>query len=687
METEPVPRAPHAHDGLLAELPLGPISKRSMRGHSAKKAWILDRGDPIQLPIGQAEIRGYTVIDLGDRWVPYIFTTRTAGTEDEQPNDYADRYIDLANNRTDSDGDPLGAHEINYLELYGIPPTLGALRKEWSTANSVETCLTEAGFDAQVFSNFSGTLVYSTKPGRQRAKQARRFRNRLAKAMKKAKIPEDDRVTANKHPKTRSLANNLAKIESDIAVISHAQIRLRCEQMFDNNKGRGRFKPGVFDSATHHALARFDRKQNIMGWGHFTKSNTSAFARLPRATTYERLRRVIAARVIAAAHLLEDGSARSWKQDFTWNDTHGSSHGLRDLTSEFTNAALHALGMTDPGPAFDALDTLATLGGSAPDFGERLVAVRLPDLPEYYADDMDFETVIDRGDVWYDFPYNEEGTKIPQPRRRFPHLTLYVRYRDQRIPLVHWRTTIGSWRSEELDGVEWFKYKDSDVGERIWETIMAAPVWIPPASTPTRSLVKRKYKDGRLQSLVNYDETGPSYKSAYGLVAAYHIRRRTRSDGSIFDIDNQIRTHGSVDYMSIQRRYSHGCHRLYNMNAVRMFSFILGHRGYIRHGQKRIGYRRDFTMDETEFHIALDTRGYRYQLTRPIPVIVTEGRIRGKRRQPYTDAMPKPGVDYSSDSDQQDDLQSIQEPTSESFDPLTSPGGASYPAQHGEPGN
>ena len=98
--------------------------------------------------------------------------------------------------------------------------------------------------------------------------------------------------------------------------------------------------------------------------------------------------------------------------------------------------------------------------------------------------------------------------------------------------------------------------------------------------------------------------------------------------------------------MSILRRYSHGCHRLYNMNAVRVFSFILQHRPYVRHGQTEIGWRKVFDWEGKEMRMALDTRGYEYELETPIHVEVTEGNIRGARKKPVTELMPKPGVVY-----------------------------------------
>ena len=256
---------------------------------------------------------------------------------------------------------------------------------------------------------------------------------------------------------------------------------------------------------------------------------------------------------------------------------------------------------------------------------------------------MQFDVVIDRGDVWYDFPFDSEGNKLGQPRERYPHFTLYAVLGEQKIPLVHWRTTIGSWRSEMYNGVEHYKYKESDVGDRVWKEIVAAPVWIPPATTPPRELVRRKWKDGKVRTVVNYGEFGPSYTSAYGLVAAYHIKEIKDAEGNWkADFDNGIRTHGSVDYMSILRRFSHGCHRLYNMDAVRLFSFVLQHRAYTRQGQVDVGVRRNLDVEGRTYNMRIDTRGYKFELVEPIPVRVTEGRVRGKRQTPIDEYLPMP---------------------------------------------
>ena len=94
--------------------------------------------------------------------------------------------------------------------------------------------------------------------------------------------------------------------------------------------------------------------------------------------------------------------------------------------------------------------------------------------------------------------------------------------------------------------------------------------------------------------------------------------------------------------MSILRRFSHGCHRLYNMSAVRMFSFILAHRSFTREGQVKLGFGREIVHEGKPYKIQLKTRGYRYNLNAPIAVHVLEGRIRGDRKSPLDAYIPKP---------------------------------------------
>ena len=618
--------------------------KTSQRERPTGHAWVFDGpgSAPRKQEIPAAEAAGYTVIDLGNNWVPYIFSEKTVGVEDLQTNDYRKRYVDLANDRVDADGEPLDPHERNFLELYGIPPTLQVIDEEWRAAEKdIEPCLQSAGFDPEVLRGWTGGVIaYENDKKSGDARKAAWLKSKLEKDAKKLGLADIE--AAKDHPKLGATYASWRALQGKIDVIDHAQRRLRCEKMFLSAEGEGKYSPGHFDSATTHALAQFEKKHAIMGWGHFTRENIEALARGQADSAHRRLLRMVEERTVSGAGVVEDGSAARWKPKFRYKDAAGNEHALRDMVRESTDAVVAALDLATPDSARKQLDKLIELAGG--NYDELLVAVKLPPRPDYYREDMTFEVVIDRGDVWYDFPFDQTGKRLPQPRERYPHLTVYTVFEDQKIPLVHWRTTIGSWRSEMYNGAEHYKYKESDVGPRVWKEIVAAPVWIPPATTPPRELIRRKWKDGRVRTVVNNAEFGPSYTSAYGLVAAYHIKEIKNADGTVkAELDNSIRTHGSVDYMSILRRFSHGCHRLYNMSAVRLFSFILQHRSFVREGQIKLGFGREFTHDDQTFKIALKTRGYRYKLAAPIAVEVLEGRIKGSRKTPVEGYIPKPG--------------------------------------------
>lgn len=618
------------------------LPKLSQREHPAGHAWIFDTAaEPQKQEIAQAEAAGYTMIDLGNTWVPYIFSEKTNGQEDLSANEYRQRYIGLANDRVDADGEKLDPHERNFLELYGIPPSLAVVFRDWQISETeIQPCLEAAKFDPTVFARFTGVIAYTGKKGGD-LRKARAYREKLAKGLTKAGLDPNLLEEAKGHPTLGSAYTSWRELQDRIDVIDHAQRRLRCEKMFVSAEGVGKFEPGVFDSATTHALAAFEKKHAVKGWGHFTPDNLAVLALPQPESMHRRLLRVVEERTVAGAGIIEDGSAARWKPKFRWTDSKGQEHALRDMVGEAQAAVVAALDLATPESGRRALAKLSELGGG--DFEDLLVGVRLPPAPEYYGEHMAFDVVIDRGDVWYDFPFDSEGNRLAQPRDRYPHFTIYAMLGEQKIPLVHWRTTIGSWRTEMYNGTESYKYKDSDVGDRVWKEIVAAPVWIPPAATPPRELVRRKWKDGKVRTVVNYGEFGPSYTSAYGLVAAYHIKEIKNPDGTVkADFDNGIRTHGSVDYMSILRRYSHGCHRLYNMSAVRLFSFVLAHRDFVREGQVKLGFGREFSHEGNNFKLSLKTRGYRYNLPEPIPVHVLEGRIRGERKNPVEGYVPKP---------------------------------------------
>jgi hypothetical protein len=422
-----------------------------------------------------------------------------------------------------------------------------------------------------------------------------------------------------------------------VAAIRAAQARLECEGFFE---GKGRYTRGALDWATHEALAEFERRHRVYGWGYIGRDTLEALRKTPMDNARDAVIRVLTERAMHSAGVIEDGS--SPERDGappTFEGADGERHPIPNLEADIRERIVASFGLAT------AEDTLAFLEG----LGEldpaeaHLVAIRGPTLPEYYRSDMNLTVEIDRGDVWYDFPYDEEGNEIGQPVGRRPRLTIYTRYNGHRIPLARFGTTIGGWRSESVEGTVMWKYKGSPPGERVWSQIVGAPVWLPPESTPAGSLLSRvPGRSGQDGYQINYHEMGPSYASAYGLVAAYHRLFTEEEDGSIrLRGDEGIRSHGSVDYMSIMRRHSHGCHRLHNHIAVRLMSFVLAHRPHRRVGQQSLGFGRNLEHEGYTYQLSLTQGGYVFQLEQPIRVNVLQGRIRGQVQSPIEVPVPK----------------------------------------------
>jgi hypothetical protein len=366
-----------------------------------------------------------------------------------------------------------------------------------------------------------------------------------------------------------------------------------------------------------------------------------ALARPPLDNDHRSLLRVLRERVVSASGIVEDGSADTKAGPPKYRTTTGAEATVPNLAEEYTHVAAEQLGW---GTVEGALAFFRRHPAAA--FGRLRAGVKLPPRPEYHGPNMDLSIVIDRGDVWYDLPWDDKGERIPQVRKKFPTFTLFVRHRNQRIPLVRWRTTIGGWRAEQAsDGYEYFRYKGSDVGPRVIRQVIAGPVWIAPESTPIRSLVKTKWVGRGKEPVVNYDELGPGYLSAYGLVAGYFV---VPGKGGRPDWDNGIRAHGSAEYLSMYSAngYSHGCHRLPNHLALRLYSFIVRHRAGRVVGDVAVDIARQFLKDGEVFEIRIPSRGYTYMLDPPVPVDVLEGEILGESKEPVPGYVPKPGVVY-----------------------------------------
>jgi hypothetical protein len=639
----------------------------------------LRSGQGNRMPIAWARDKGLLDVNISRLWAPFIFSESDKPGGEVKPNRYREAFTDLASDYVTPDevfwrspeanyavlmaaglpgtdeaaASPQGRrvlnearramhlrHGPNFLEAYGIPPGLMVLLKRVDEDRQ-RTCY--ANLDLAGLAALDGTVTFQSREQAHReyneaTGDAAWVEKQIAKAKQAAGASAGDRdgwlkLIAAEDPKAAARIERARRGQVRLRAIRAAQARLVCEELL------AKHVEGQFDLATNEALAAWERKNNIFGWGFLGGETLAALQRPPLDLHFDTFRRILMEHVADAAGIIEDGSVSGGDKPATYKDEAGVEHPVPNLMADFTDALMAALGIHTAEDELKVMETLRSQG-----WKWLHVAFPAPKLPPYYSDKMDLSVEIDRGDVWYDFPYDEDGKPIAQPRVNFPTLTLYVKWNKQKIPLCRWRTTIGSWRSEmHPNGKLYFKYKNSDIGPRVWKDIVAGPVWIPPEGTPAKDLLARKTWDRDLgaEAVVNTDVMGPGYQSAYGLVMAIHHWKRGQSF-----FDNQIRTHGSVDYTSIARRFSHGCHRLVNSRAVRLFDFILRHRVFHRVGNQPITLRRHFDYEGRAYHYALGTRGYYYQLDPPVPVMVTEGRIMGKVKKPIEAYLPKPGVDY-----------------------------------------
>jgi hypothetical protein len=618
--------APGAAAGPAGGGPRAPVSEaEALRPRDdlapEARALVVVGGQERWIEAQAAAAAGFTLIDLSDDWTPYIFAEQVSAEGQPLPNRYRRVFIGLANDQLDEDGEPLPPGEKNYLELYGIFPSLSVLR-----ARFVEDEQHPCGDQESAAALDAVETVAYVAPADMKKEERRieRIRHDLELARRKAKVATLEEL-GQKQPALVPKIKLVEKRAAEKPAMTAVEARLTCEGLL--GKGRSQHHTtGVYDDAMRLAVRRFQQKHMIYEANYLRKKTVDALARPLLDNDYDGLVRALRERVVSAASIVEDG-------------TSGNSPNLVD---EYTKIAVAELGLTDAQAALAFFKR-----HPAGDFRHLRAAVKLPPRPDYYGPEMDLSIVVDRGDIWYDLPFDEKGNFRYQPRKKYPHLTLYVRTAGGKLTaLARWRTTIGSWRAEQAsDGYEYYRYKMSDVGPRVIRNVVSGPVWIAPASTPIRTLVKGKVINKKWMTVVNYDELGPGFLSAYGLIAGYFV---VPGQNGRPDFDNGVRAHGSSDYLSIYSAngFSHGCHRLPNHLAIRMYSFILQHRHLHVLGDSAMGFARQFLWKDIAYEMRLPSRGFIFQLDPPLPVNVLEGNIMGDQKKPILGYVPKPGVKY-----------------------------------------
>ncbi len=558
------------------------------------------------------------VVDLRDAWTPMLFAP---GADGIAP-DFRATYLAFAAER-DADGKPAPA-TIALAELYGVVPSLAIVRDRLGQLGR-HAC--HAKIDSAPIAKLSRPFGEEHAGVVKFALQTRAvLGNQLERERARRKLPDLGAFATDRE--LGPVYERWKVVDEQNAGIVAAQRHLACEGFLAEKD-----VDGTLSWSMGQAIELFQRRNFLIPNGRLDPETRTALATDPRELDFRFALRVLRERVVDATGLLEDGTAADGPKPIlgrmldpeVMRAARGHekplTDGAPDLISAATDAAARELGWTTPA---DAAAYLARHPG-----GDR-VALALPAMPAYHASHMALSAEIDRGDVWYD------EQPIPRMVTKRPDFVLYADDHGTKRALVRWPTTIGGWSDVNIGGGIVQRWKESDVGPRVWRDLYAAPTWLPPGTTPDRDLVKwiSAGKWDLKRSIM-----GPGPHAAFGIMLLPHYRVVKGPNNVEQFIDNGIGTHGSAVVTSIFNGTSHGCHRLYNQLAVRLGSFLLQHRNHVVKGQKKEYYRRTVHFMGT-FQAKIDTRGFLYELTPPVPVEVLPGNILSARKVPPSASAP-----------------------------------------------
>ena len=507
-----------------------------------------------------AAAAGLTIVELGDAWVPLIL----------QDTPYHPTWVALADERFDVEGAGPRAAADRYLEQWGIQPNFSVLARRLDDAPR-HAC------DALVRNEALAELRVDLRSSRPRPK----------------KKGADDAVNA-------------------------LQGHLVCEGLLAAAQA-----DGTFNAATARALSLWQRKEVLPGIPGVLDDEGRTRLLLPSQTRdLLAVLRSLRERVADAAGLIEDGSARAEQATVLGllldppslrpSRRPPSPRGAPDLIHQATDAAARALGLTES--QLDVVGAHAALAATVRGWlllGS--VALRLPAPPAWHSAHMaELTAAVDVGDV------NAHGVPVVGGARPVFRVSTVVD--GEPLPLVVWPTTVGGNQREQLSSGEVIrKNKPSPRGQFVWRWLWAAPVWYPPPTTPDDELVLHSGKG----VVVNDEGVGPGYRSAYGLVMLQHHTMVTTRDGTELFGDTSVRTHGTGTVRSVLAGgVSHGCHRLWPAQALRLGTFLLRHRQHHDAEPALEGYSRRLHVGGTSLTLERRRRGTRTELTPPVPIDV-----------------------------------------------------------------
>ena len=147
------------------------------------------------------------------------------------------------------------------------------------------------------------------------------------------------------NPKVVARAERALRGQVRLRAVRATQAFLQCEGLLSP---KSRFVSGSFDLPTHEALAEWERKNDIFGWGILGGETLSAMLQPAMESHLETFRRVLAERVADAAGIVEDGSTSRGERPATYRDESGTEHEVPNLVGDAVTALLAAIHVSTP---------------------------------------------------------------------------------------------------------------------------------------------------------------------------------------------------------------------------------------------------------------------------------------------------------------------------------------------------
>ena len=570
-----------------------------------------------------ARAAGLTLVDLSDGWAPRIFADGATADGTPLRDGYRSVFVGLANDLTDGDGQPLVPGEHNYLELLGVPPSLSVMRARMPRGRWRATAPA---------STPPSCWRWTRSPPSARPPSARSRRGTLARGKRL-----DEAAPAGGCRRPGGAGGGRSRLARDVkaharaareqAAFAEVEKRIACEGLMDAT----RHTAGRYDTVMRAGVLDFQQKHGLMAQGDLNRTTLEAHGGdAPGA----RLRG-------AAAGAGRAGRPR--RRHPRGRDGSASDGG----PASYLDCERPAPAGAEPGGGWRPIGCWRRSTSPTPEdalaFFRRARAGRLPAPVAFRCAFRRCPSTTRRtASRWSCRPRSiaaTSGTTSPSTPRAtarpslasaFPSLTLFVKWRGERVPLCHWRTTIGGWRvgaGLRRSGVLRVQ------GVRRGAARVAAPgggARLDPAAV-VAARVDGEREAGARRVRARHELRRDGARISLGLRPGGGDPRAgaPRARAARPTADNGIRTHGSFDYLSLRGRFSHGCHRLHNNLAVRLFSFILAHHRARAVGPLPLDFRRTFWWKGDLYDLRLPNRGFYFELEPPVPVETLEGRIRG----------------------------------------------------------